>query len=318
MPAAEQAVGMLFKRPDRAGRRPNRNRGKACVAVHSQATRARAIISAMSLQVRSFASGSSGNAFLVRTAQSTLLIDAGLSARMLDRRLREHGVDPCALTAIIVSHEHHDHAQGAGPLARRCDVPIVCTAGTARALGSAMQGIDVRIMHDAGISVGDAEVWSFPVPHDAAEPVGVLLRHGSWTVGLALDCGHVQAHMVEALQEADLVIVEANHDRERLLATAYPWSTKHRILGAQGHLSNLQAAQLLGDIGQDGRRRDVWLAHLSEKANDQPRSVVQFVQNYLDMLALPPLSLAVAQRDRPSATWHSDQALQQSDLFHIC
>lgn len=255
---------------------------------------------------------------MVRTAQSTLLVDAGLSARTLERRLREHGVDPCELTAIIVSHEHHDHAQGAGPLARRCSVPIVCTAGTARALSTTTQGIDVRLMHSEGISVGDADVWSFPVPHDAVEPAGVLLRHDGWTIGFALDCGHVQLHMIEALQEADLVIVEANHDRERLLATAYPWSTKHRILGDRGHLSNLQAAQLLEGIFQDGRRRDVWLAHLSEKANDQPRGVIQFIQNYLDMLALAPLSLSVAQRDRPSATWHSDQALQQSDLFHIC
>ncbi len=272
----------------------------------------------MSLHVRSLASGSSGNAILVRTTEHTLLVDAGLSARQLERQLREHDVEPHTLSGIVVSHEHHDHAQGVGALARRFAVPVVCTAGTARALGSVLQGVDVRLCHVDGITVGDAELWSFPIPHDAAEPVGVLLRHGMWTVGIALDCGHVQAHMVPALQEADLVVVEANHDRERLLATVYPWSTKHRILSDQGHLSNLQAAQLLEAIMQDGRPRDVWLAHLSEKANDHPRSVIQFVRNYLEMVALPPLSLSVAQRDRPSASWHSDQALQQSDLFHIC
>lgn len=272
----------------------------------------------MSLQVRSLASGSSGNAFLVRTASSTLLVDAGLSARLLERQLREHGVEPNTLTGIIVSHEHHDHAQGVGPLARRFNVPVICTAGTARALVPVLHGVEVRCCNDAGLSVGDAEIWSFPLPHDAAEPAGILLRHACWTLGIALDCGHVQPHMVSALQEADLVVVEANHDRERLLAAVYPWSTKHRILGDQGHLSNLQAAQLLEAIMQDGRPRDVWLAHLSEKANDHPRGVVQFIRNYLDMVALAPLSLAVAQRDRPSATWHSDQALQQSDLFHIC
>jgi phosphoribosyl 1,2-cyclic phosphodiesterase len=272
----------------------------------------------MSLQVRSLASGSSGNAFLVRTPAGIFLIDAGLSARALERALRLHSVEPSALTAIVVSHEHHDHAQGAGPLARRFNVPIVCTPGTARALEPALQGVELRTLHADGISVGDAEIWSFALPHDAAEPVGVLLRHQSWTVGVALDFGHTQPHIVAALQEADLVVIEANHDRERLLATAYPWSTKHRILSDHGHLSNLQAAQLLAAIAQDGRRRDVWLGHLSEKANDHPQGVIKFVRNYLDMQGAPPLRLAVAQRDKPSASWQSDLALQQGELFGMC
>jgi phosphoribosyl 1,2-cyclic phosphodiesterase len=272
----------------------------------------------MSLQVRSLASGSSGNAFLVRTTAGIFLIDAGLSARALERILRQHSVDPSALTAIVLSHEHHDHAQGAGPLARRYQVPIICTPGTAQAMGAAIQGVEVRTLHADGISVGDVDLWSFALPHDATEPVGVLLRHQQWTIGVALDFGHIQSHIIAALQQADLVVIEANHDRERLLATAYPWSTKHRILGEYGHLSNLQAAQLIEAIAQDGRRRDVWLGHLSEKANDHPRGVITFVRNYLDMSDLPPVTLTVAQRDKPSASWHSDLALQQGELFQIC
>jgi phosphoribosyl 1,2-cyclic phosphodiesterase len=271
----------------------------------------------MGLLVRSLASGSSGNAFLVCSVTSALLLDAGLSARALERLLRQHGVDPAALTAIVVSHEHHDHAQGAGPLARRYGIPVVCTVGTAQALRDVLNGVEVRRLHADGITVGDVDLWGFILPHDAAEPVGVLLRHTSWTVGLALDLGHWQPPTVEALQAADLVIVEANHDRERLLATPYPRSTKQRILSDHGHLSNLQAAQLLGAVAQDGRRRTAWLAHLSENANEHPQHVVQFVQHYLDMLDVPLFNLAVAQRDKPSATWHSDQALQQINLFHI-
>lgn len=271
----------------------------------------------MSLLVRSLASGSSGNAFLVRSTTSTLLLDAGLSARALDRLIRQHGIEPAALTAIVLSHEHHDHVQGAGPLARRYGVPVICTAGTADALGNLLSGITVRILHADGITVGDVDLWGFVLPHDASEPVGVLLRHASWTVGLALDLGHWQPSTVEALQAAELVIVEANHDRERLLATFYPRSTKQRILSDHGHLSNLQAAQLLDAVAQDGRHRTAWLAHLSENANDHPQRVVQFVQHYLDMLEVPRFSFAVAQRDKPSATWHSDQALQQADLFPI-
>lgn len=274
----------------------------------------------MSLHVRSLASGSSGNAFLARTPTSTFLIDAGLSARALERHLRQHGVEPRALTAIVLSHEHHDHAQGAGPLARRYGIPIVCSAGTATALNGVLQGVEVRRLSADGVTVGDADLWSFPLPHDAAEPAGVLLRHAEWTVGVALDFGHMQPPTVEALREADLIVVEANHDREKLLAAAYPWGIKHRIMSDHGHLSNLQAAELLHAVAEDGRRRDVWLAHLSQHANDHPRGVIRKVLDYLTILETPPqlLALDVAQRDTPSATWHSDRTLRQGDLFCAC
>jgi phosphoribosyl 1,2-cyclic phosphodiesterase len=271
----------------------------------------------MSLHVRSLASGSSGNAFLVRTARSVLLIDAGLSARALERHLRAHSVEPGTLTAIVVSHEHHDHAHGAGPLARRYNVPIVCTAGTSRALSSTTPGVEFQPLHLDGVTVGDAELWSFPLPHDAADHGGILLRHRDWTVGFALDFGHIEPHIVGTLQEADLVVVEANHDREMLLRSPYPWGIKHRIMSDTGHLSNLQAAELLASVGADGRRRDVWLAHLSERANEHPSGVLRIVQNYLDMAGVRPRSLSIAERNRPSATWHSDLALHQSDLFTL-
>ncbi len=269
----------------------------------------------MSLRVRSLASGSSGNAFLVWSAGGALLIDAGLPARTLERQLQLHDVTPSRLAAIVVSHEHHDHAQGAGPLARRYGVPIVCTAGTAGALRESIAGVEVRLLHADGITVGDVDLWSFPVPHDAADPCGILLRHARCSVGFALDLGHAPSHVAEALRDADLIVLEANHDREKLLGAPYPWSTKHRIMGERGHLSNLQAAQLLSAIASDGRPRDVWLAHLSEKANDHPAGVIRRVRNYLDVLDTATLRLDVAQRDRPSATWHSDQAMRQVGLF---
>jgi phosphoribosyl 1,2-cyclic phosphodiesterase len=271
----------------------------------------------MSLLVRSLASGSSGNAFVVCSAGSTVLLDAGLSARTLERRLVQQGIEPASLTAIVLSHEHHDHAQGVGPLARRFGVPVVCTPGTAQALGDVLQGVEVVPLHADGVTVGDVDVWGFPLPHDASDPAGILLKHAAWTVGLALDLGHWQPHMVDALQQADLVVVEANHDRERLIASPYPWSTKRRILSDYGHLSNLQAAELLSAVMQDGRARAAWLAHLSEKANDHPQGVVQAVQNYLDMAGVPIPRLTVAQRDKPSALWHSDHTLQQNDLFAV-
>ncbi len=270
----------------------------------------------MSLLVRSLASGSSGNAFVVRSAGSTVLLDAGLSARTLERRLIHQGIDPSSLTAIVLSHEHHDHAQGVGPLARRYQVPVVCTAGTAQALGDVVQGVEVVPLHADGITIGDVDVWGFPLPHDASDPAGVLLRHAEWTVGLALDLGHWQPYIADALQQADLVIVEANHDREKLINEApYSWGIKRRIMSDQGHLSNLQAGELLGAIMQDERPRVAWLAHLSEKANDHPKGVIRTIQNYLDMASVRMPQLDVALRDKPSACWHSDHFLQQDGLF---
>jgi len=269
----------------------------------------------MSLHVRALASGSSGNAFLIRSSTSAVVLEAGLSARVLERQLQRYGVEPGGLAAIVVSHEHHDHARGAGPLARRFGAAVICNAPTAAALAPALAGVDVRMLHADGVSVGDVDLWSFAVPHDAAAPVGVLLRHDGHTVGLALDCGHAQPQMVDALREADLVVVEANHDREILLATAYPWSTKHRIMGAQGHLSNMQAAELLHKVAADGKRRDVWLAHLSERANDRPAGVIKRVGDYLEIMGGAPLKLDVALRDQPSVSWSSDLALRQVSLF---
>lgn len=274
----------------------------------------------MELEVRALASGSSGNAFLIRTTAPgapALLLDAGLSARALERLLRLNGVVPGDLAAIVITHEHHDHARGAVPLARRYGAPVVCTAGTAAALGAALAGVEVRRLHADGTTIGAIDLWSFPVPHDAADPCGVVLRCGRVTIGLALDLGHAPAHVAEALRQADLVIVEANHDREKLLAAPYPWSTKHRIMSERGHLSNLQAAHLLAAVAADGRPRDVWLAHLSEQANEHPRGVLRQVANALDVLGIAWLRLAVAQRDRPSVVWSGERALCQPSLLDL-
>jgi phosphoribosyl 1,2-cyclic phosphodiesterase len=273
----------------------------------------------MSLQITSLASGSSGNAFLVQTANGPLLVEAGLAARTLDRHLRRRGVDPATLQGIVISHEHHDHVQGAATLARRYGVPIIASMGTAAAMGDEWKGLDVRVLDTEGLTIGGADVYGFPVPHDANEPQGILLAHGGHTAAWALDLGHVPEYLAPILGQADLVVVEANHDRERLIKHApYSWSVKHRILSDTGHLSNLQAAELLQQVGGDGRPRTVWLAHLSERANDNPAGVVRAVKNILDIAGVSGLQLHVAERDRPSVAWHSDLLTHQpsfADMF---
>lgn len=266
----------------------------------------------MSLQVTSLASGSSGNAFLVQTATGTMLVEAGLAARTLERHLRRRGVDPAALDALVISHEHHDHVQSAATLARKYGVPIIASAGTAEAMGEEWKGLDIRTLDTEGLTIGGADVYGYPVPHDAIAPQGILLASEGYTAAWALDLGHVPEYVAPILQQADLIVVEANHDRERLIKHApYAWSVKNRILSDTGHLSNLQAAALLQQVGDDGRPRSVWLAHLSERANDNPPGVIRAVKNVLDIVGVSSLRLSVAERDRPSVAWHSDLLAQQ-------
>jgi phosphoribosyl 1,2-cyclic phosphodiesterase len=273
-------------------------------------------MSGMSLTITSLASGSNGNAFLVQTSSAAMLVEAGLAARTLERHLRQRGVEPAELSGIVLSHEHHDHVQGAGPLARRYGIPLICSGGTAEAMAAEWKGLDVRPLGLDGVTVGGVDLWGVPLPHDAVAPQAILLRHDRYTAGWALDLGHVPSYLADALAETDLVVVEANHDREKLISEApYSWPIKNRILSPLGHLSNLQAAELLARVGADGRKRVVWLGHLSERANDHPRGVLRYVANYLQMSGVTCLQLAIAERTRPSVAWTSTQALRQSLLF---
>lgn len=253
----------------------------------------------------SLASGSSGNAFLVQTDALTLLVEAGLSARALERHLKHRAIDPGSLHAIIVSHEHHDHIQGAGPLSRRYGIPIICSAGTADAMREAWKGLELRTLGATGTVLGDTEVSGFALPHDAAEPIAILLKTSDASAGWALDLGHVPPGLSQHLAPADLLVVEANHDLTRLQGSAYPIGTQLRIMGPTGHLSNLQAAELLVDIGADGRPRVAWLAHLSERTNERPRRVLNMIRTVLDMHGTSQIQLQIAERDHPSVTWSS-------------
>jgi phosphoribosyl 1,2-cyclic phosphodiesterase len=194
-------------------------------------------------------------------------------------------------------------------LARRYGVPIVCSDGTAKVMTAEWSGVEIRRLDTTGLSIGGVDLWGFGLPHDAAEPLGILLAHDGQTIGLATDLGAVPSHLPQCLAAADLVIVECNHDRQLMLGSGYPQGLQNRILSDRGHLDNLEAAKLLREVGQDGRSRTGWLAHLSKRANHRPHGVLEYVRNYLDMAGVNCFRLQVAERDRPSATW---PPLQQS------
>lgn len=268
----------------------------------------------MTLCVTSLASGSSGNALLVRAGAAALLIDCGISQRAIERHLRHAGLAPGDLAAILLTHEHGDHTLSAGPLARRYGIPIVANGPTAAALGEALDDVTLRELPvGAELEIGGCAVQSFPVPHDAAAPVGYTVAAGGWCVGVAVDMGSWDGTVIAGLSPADLVVVEANHDRERLRSAPYAWPIKQRIYSPLGHLDNIDAGALLACLGADRRPRTAWLAHLSEQANS-PQIALRAVAGVLNLARVGCISLAALPRRAP-LTWESDRHMRQSELF---
>lgn len=274
----------------------------------------------MGLVVTSLGSGSSGNALLVQAGQAALLIDCGLPQRSIENQLRRQGLVASDLQAVLLTHEHGDHAHSAGGLARRHGVPVVCNSPTRAALDGQLAGCSVEELPiGERASIGPFDITSFELAHDAAAPVGYRVTTDGATIGLAIDLGSWDVALAAALAQADLLIVEANHDRELLRASVYPWALQQRISGPRGHLDNVQTGELLAQISADGRPRDIWLAHLSEQANS-PQRAIQGVQRVLKLAGVSVPQLAALPRQtaaarRGAAVWSSDRLLRQRELF---
>lgn len=213
---------------------------------------------ACGLRIAILGSGSRGNAVAVSCGDTLLLVDCGFSAREIADRMRGAGLDPSAITAVLLTHEHSDHLRGIDVLLRRHAhaAHVVTTAGTARSLGPALRE-RTSIIRDGGhLGLGGIEVCAFATSHDAAEPVGFRMaatRGGSGirSFGLVSDTGVITAQMLEGLADVDVLGIESNHDVEMLTSGPYPYHLKRRILSARGHLSNDDAAELLERVASE-------------------------------------------------------------------
>lgn len=263
------------------------------------------------LTVRGLQSGSSGNAFLVQTDQIALLLDAGLPCTRLDRYLEELRVDPGTLGGIVLTHEHHDHAAGARAISRKYGLPIYATAGTLRQLDLGEDCDTVPVSVERPFTLGDVSLTAFSVHHDAAEPVGLLVEHDGSRVALATDLGSVDEQTNDWLAAAELLILEANHDWDRLWRGPYPMILKRRIASDRGHLSNLQAASCAARCAERGRMKWLWLAHLSETNNSQRCARETVTQR----MRGGPVSIGCLRRNGPSLVWRSSEAYVQPALF---
>lgn len=213
-------------------------------------------------------SGSTGNATLLEFSSTRVLVDAGLSARALERRLQAVGVDPDAIDWILLSHEHQDHARGAERFSRKHGAAVVCAPATLEALDLSPSHLaSWQPLPDCGeLDLGQFCVEAFAVPHDAARPVGFVLRGDGLRIGVATDLGHATTLVLQRLLGCHLLMIESNYDPELLSRGPYPWHLKQRVAGRMGHLSNHEAADLLQRT-VNGECQAVVLAHLSEKNN---------------------------------------------------
>ena len=247
------------------------------------------------------ASGSGGNACYVETAQSRIMIDAGLSRRELLRRLELIEVNPKTLDALIITHEHTDHVKGAGPLARFLDIPVYINNLTLKKSVKKLGNISKPVALHTGqsISIKDLQVETFTKCHDAEDPMGVIICSNSVRLGLVTDLGRSTRLVEDRLKNCHSLIMEFNYDPNMLEDGPYPLYLKKRIRGPEGHLSNQQAGELLGAVAHKNLQRVV-LAHLSE-TNNRNEKALQEAQNALTMEGLNDIEILVSRQDCPTS-----------------
>jgi phosphoribosyl 1,2-cyclic phosphodiesterase len=249
------------------------------------------------MRFRVLGSGSSGNATLIECGGTRILIDAGLGPREMAERLRSAGVDPASLSAIVLSHEHADHAKGAASFSRKWGVRIAATRGTYAGAGLAVTEIAGYDVLDPLVprTIGELRVTAIPVPHDALEPVAFVVQGDGSRLGHATDLGHVDARLVDAFRFCDALLMESNYDPTLLANGPYPWSLKERIFGPRGHLSNADVGRYLA-TGLGDSCRQIVLAHLSEK-NNHPELARVAAEGALTRRGRGGVRLALTDRD---------------------
>jgi phosphoribosyl 1,2-cyclic phosphodiesterase len=256
------------------------------------------------LQVIILGSGSSGNCALVCTGKTRLLIDAGLSAGQITARLASVGVTMDTVSGVLITHEHGDHCRGLPVLTKKYALPILCNALTRAVLKDSVP--DAKhwnvIPNGGSFEFAGLGIDTFSVPHDAADPMGFVLRHGDSALGILTDAGHSTPIIRQRLRDLDTLFIEANYDTHLLsVDTKRPWSTKQRISGRHGHLSNEQTAALVAELATERLER-VILGHLSRDCNT-PDLAAAAVRAELVKLSRHDIEISCACPSTPSP-WH--------------
>ena len=239
------------------------------------------------MRLCSIASGSSGNCIYVGSETTHLLVDIGISGKKAESGLHELDLTGRDIDGILITHEHADHIQGLGVIARKYEIPIYATPGTIEAiksykpLGKLEEDIFRPVKEDEKFVIKDLTINPMKISHDAAQPVGYRISYGSRKVAICTDLGTYNDYTVESLRGMDALLLEANHDINMLQVGPYPYYLKQRILGDRGHLSNENSGRLLCRILHDNLKA-VLLGHLS-KENNLPELAYESVRMEINM-----------------------------------
>lgn len=256
----------------------------------------------MGMSFTVLSSGSTGNATVIKNEETALMIDAGLSAKRIEELLKERELSGEDLSGILVTHEHSDHIKGLGAIARKYKLPIYANEKTWAAMSKHVGTLEdiQRVMLETGATreFGSLRVESFAISHDAAEPVGYNFYDGESKLSVATDLGYVSDKVKEAISDADVMVLEANHDVNMLRMGRYPWNIKRRILSDIGHLSNEMAGAILSEL-LTGVTKRTYLAHLSLDHN---------------MMDLAKMSVRSAMEDR--GCFYKDTEFQLRDTYY--
>ena len=256
------------------------------------------------MKMCSIASGSSGNCIYVANEDTHILIDAGISKKRIVEGLNSIGVDNNCISGILVTHEHSDHISGLGVMARAYNIPIYGTRETLLAVdeykntGNINSELYRPIIPDEEFYINSLKIMPFSTSHDAVNPVCYTIEGDDKKVAVATDLGEYSDYIIANLEGLDIVLIEANYDKNMLQVGPYPYYLKQRILGNKGHLSNENSGQLLRTILSD-RLKYIILGHLS-KENNYPELAYEAVKVELKDCLNDNISLAVANRDKPS------------------
>lgn len=251
----------------------------------------------------SLVSGSSGNASVLQYNNTTILIDCGISGKKTAELLKNAGISCDDIDALLITHEHIDHTAGAGVISRRFNIPIYATEKTHESMNVGVISDDNRKIISAGsdFSIGDIDIHSFKISHDAQDPVGYTLTAGKVKYSIATDTGIMTDEIFSSISESDCIMLEANHDVDMLMHGDYPYELKRRILGDKGHLSNDSAAETVIRL-LESNVGSILLSHLSNH-NNLPSVAYQTVNEALKKYgAVPGKDIRIGVADRYEVT----------------
>lgn len=235
----------------------------------------------------SLGSGSSGNCYYLGTIRYGILIDAGIGPRITKKRLAEYGIDFSSLSAVLITHDHHDHIKSAGYFGEKLHIPVYATPEVHRGIADSiltktcLNGSRRYIEKGSSFLIEDIKITPFSVPHDSSDNTGFYFEFGDHKLTLVTDAGIITDEIAHYICKANHLIIESNYDEEMLQKGNYPYLLKQRITSGAGHLSNRQTAEFLA-ANYSPKLRNIWLCHLSGN-NNHPDLAYQTVEKQLVM-----------------------------------